>query len=76
MVCYLLMNVSLIYDAIQDMLRRKAAKPYSAIVDSAKAEAIPRDTFYLMSPQHMPSPVSHSSTFGTGGDIVDKFKTG
>ncbi|XP_074383059.1 uncharacterized protein LOC141724723 isoform X2 [Apium graveolens] len=51
-----------------DMLRRKAAKPYSAVVDSPKAEALPKDTFYLMSHQRMPSPVSHSSTFGTGAN--------
>lgn len=55
-------------DAIQDLLRRTAAKPYSAIVDSAKAEAIPRDNFYFSSPQQMPSPISHSSTFGTNAN--------
>ncbi|WOH07393.1 hypothetical protein DCAR_0726823 [Daucus carota subsp. sativus] len=52
----------------KDLLRRTAAKPYSAIVDSAKAEAIPRDNFYFSSPQQMPSPISHSSTFGTNAN--------
>lgn len=54
------------FKTIQEMPRRKVAKPYSPIVDAANAEAIPKYTFDLMSPPQMPSSVAQSSTFGSG----------
>lgn len=48
--------------------KRKVTKPYSPITDTATTEAIPKDTFYFLSPQHMPSSVSLNSTFGSGAN--------
>lgn len=66
--CYWVKNVLLTSKSIQDTLKRKVAKPYSPIVDAANAEAIPKYTFDLMSPQQMPSSGVLSSTFGSGAN--------